>query len=105
MSPEKTTPVEPSPFKRGEGCQEWTLANPANSGRGLNDHRSSHRHGGVGGHGMRVQDVDVRDEISGDAPQGATAGAQAAKLRGSFGRRRSRSGGFRTATFGHALAP
>lgn len=75
MSPEKTSTVEPSLFNIGEGCQDWTLANPAKSGRGHNDHRSSHRHGGVGGRGMRVQVVDVRDEISGDGPRGPTAGA------------------------------
>jgi hypothetical protein len=75
MSPEKTSTVEPSLFKRSEGCQGWTLANPAKSGRGRNDRWSSHRHGGVGGHGMRVQVVDVRDEISGDELRGSTAGA------------------------------
>lgn len=75
MSPEKATTVEPSPFKIGEGCQGWTLANPAQSGRGHNDHWSSHHHGGVGGRGMRVQVVDVREEISGGGPRGPTAGA------------------------------
>jgi hypothetical protein len=75
MSPEKPTTVEPSLFKIGEGCQGWTLAIPVKNGRGRNDHRSSHRHGGVGGHGMRVQVVDVRDEICGGGLRGPTAGA------------------------------
>jgi hypothetical protein len=75
MSPEKTSTVEPSLFKRGEGCQGWTLANPARSGRGHNDQWSSHRHGGVGGRGMHVQVVEVRDKISGEGPVGPTAGA------------------------------
>ena len=75
MSPEKPSTVEPSVFKRREGCQGWTLANPVLSGRGQNDRWSSHRHGGVGGHGRRAQIVDVRDEISDDEPRGSTAGA------------------------------
>ena len=76
MSPEKTSTVEPSEFKRREGCQGqgWTRANPRNNRRGRNDDWSSHRHGGVGGHGMRVQVVELRDEISGGAPRGATVG-------------------------------
>ncbi len=40
------------------------LANPATSGRGPNDHWSSHHHGGVGGHGMRMMVEGVRNEIS-----------------------------------------
>jgi hypothetical protein len=74
MSLDMTKTVEPSLFKYGEGCQGWTLANPVQNGRGHNDHWSSYRHGGVGGRGMRVQVVDVREEISGVGPQGPTAG-------------------------------
>lgn len=56
--------MEPSRFRHGEGYQGWTLANPVKNGRGLNDCWSSHHHGGVGGHGMRVQVKGVRNEIS-----------------------------------------
>lgn len=75
MSLDKPTPVEPSLLLDGEGCQGWTKVNPAPSGRDLNDWLSSHCHGGVGGHGMRAQVVGLRDEISGQALDGATAGA------------------------------
>jgi hypothetical protein len=70
MSPEKTTTVEPSRFNSGEGCQGWILADPVTNGRNLNDHWSSHRHGGVGGRGMRVQVVDCerRDETHEEWP-------------------------------------
>jgi hypothetical protein len=81
MSPEKATTVEPNRLNRGESCQDWTLANLATSGRGRNDRWSNHRHGRVGGHGMRVQVVDIRDEISGDAPLGATAGPSGQTVR------------------------
>jgi hypothetical protein len=74
MSLENKTTVKPSPWCVGEGYQDWTLANPARSGRGRNDRWSSQRHGGVGGHGRRVLVVALRDEISSGGRQGPTAG-------------------------------
>ena len=67
--------VEPSRFRHGEGYQDWTLANPAQAGEAAMTNRSSHHHGGVGGHGMPVMVLDVRNEISADGRQSPTAGA------------------------------
>ena len=74
MSLERIQTVQPSHFEPGEGYQDWIPANPANSGRGPNDRRSSHRHGGVGGRGMRVLVKGVRNEISPGGRHGPTAG-------------------------------
>ena len=84
MSLENKTTVKPSLWSVGEGCQDWTLANPAMSGRGLNDRWSSHRHGGVGGHGMRVLVVALRNEISSggrNRPTADTSGQTARPVR------------------------
>lgn len=74
MSLETTKTVEPNLFAYDEGYQGRTLAIPAKSGRGQNDHWSGHHHGGVGGHGMCVMVEEIRNEISGDELQGSTAG-------------------------------
>ena len=83
--------VQPSLFRDGEGYQDRILADPVKNGRSLNDRWSGHRRGGVGGRGMRVLVMGLRDEIS---PGGRMARqrVQAAKPRGLSGRGRSRSG-------------
>ena len=75
MSLENKITVKPSRWCVGEGESDWTLANPAESGRGLNDRWSSQRHGGVGGHGMRVLVVALRNEICGRGRRRPTPGA------------------------------
>jgi hypothetical protein len=80
MSPEKATTVEPNRLNRGEGCQDWTLANLATSGRGRNDRWSNHRHGDVC-HSAHVQrrsaalDFRAAPEKP-DASSGITRGAK-----------------------------
>ena len=78
MSPENLQPVKPSLLECGEGCQGWTKANPATSGRGFNDGLSSYRHGVVRGRGMFVEVVVLTDEISADGRHGPTAGTSGA---------------------------
>ena len=75
MSPEKWNPTEPSPFSEDEGYQDWTMVNPAVSGRDLNDDWSSHRRGVVCGHGMSGQVVGLREEICAGGRQRPTAGS------------------------------
>jgi hypothetical protein len=65
MSPENASPAEPSPCRIGEGPRDWTKANPAPSGRGLNDRLSSHRRSGVSGGGRFGRQVGIKDEICG----------------------------------------
>jgi hypothetical protein len=75
MSPEKSKKsMEPSPSKKGEGYQGWTMVNPAKSGRDQNDDLSSHRHGVVCGHGMSEKVGVLREEICAGGRQGPTAG-------------------------------
>ena len=74
MSLDISTTVEPSQFRHGEGCQDRTRANPVQNGRGPNDDRSDYHHGGVGGHGMQVQVVGVRNEISAGGRQRPASG-------------------------------
>jgi hypothetical protein len=75
MSLDITKPtVEPSLFRYGEGYQDRILADPASSGRSLNDHWSGHHHGGVGGRGMRVLVKGLRNEISPGGRHGPAAG-------------------------------
>lgn len=75
MSLETLSTVKPSRCSVGEGYQDWTLANPAKSGRGLNEPWTGHQHGGVCGRGMHVQVVAIRDEISGGGRYCSTAGS------------------------------
>ena len=75
MSLDISTTVEPSQFRHGEGCQDWTRANPVKNGRGSNDDWSDQHHGGVGGHGMQVQVGGVRNEISPGGRQRPAAGS------------------------------
>ncbi len=63
MSPESASPVEPSHCRKGEGPRDWTKANPAPSGRGLNDPLSSHHHSGVSGDGRLGRRVGIKDEV------------------------------------------
>lgn len=56
----------------GEDEPGWKLANPARSGRGLNNRCSSQRHGGVGGRGMSVLVVVLKVEISRGGRKGPT---------------------------------
>ena len=74
MSLENKITVKPSRWYVGEGESGWILANPATSGRGLNDRWSSHRHGGVGGHGMRELVMALRNEICGRGRHRPTPG-------------------------------
>jgi hypothetical protein len=75
MSPEKTQKsMEPSPFEKGEGYQDWTMVNPAPSGRDQNDILSSHRYGVVCGHGMPEKVGVLREEICAGGLYGPTAG-------------------------------
>jgi hypothetical protein len=53
--------VEPSLFRIGEGCQDWSTRSAIKSDH--NDDLSSHHHGGVTGHGMFVQVLRLREEI------------------------------------------
>jgi hypothetical protein len=73
MSPENFPTVKPSLFRIGEGCQDWTKVNPAQSGRDLNDGLSSHRHGVVGADGMSAQVLALMEEICVDELPGSTA--------------------------------
>jgi hypothetical protein len=66
--------MKPSPFRTGEGCQDWAKVNPAASGRDLNGGLSSHRHGGVSGVGMCEKELGVRGEIPAGGWQHPTAG-------------------------------
>lgn len=75
MSLENKLTVKPSLWCVGEGESDWTLANPAVSGRGHNDRWSSQRHGGVGRHGMRVLVVALRNELCGRGRHRPTPGA------------------------------
>ncbi len=74
MSLESILHRKPNPCFVGEGCQDWTLANPGKTGRGHNDRWSNHHHGGVGGHGRRELVTALRDEISGGGFRNPTAG-------------------------------
>ena len=78
MSPENPQSVKPSLLECGEGCQDWTKANPATNGRGLNGGLSSHRHGVVRGRGMFVEVMVLKDEISADGRHRSTAGTSGA---------------------------
>ena len=75
MSLENKLTVKPSHWCVGEGESDGTPANPAVSGRGRNDRRSNQRHGGGGGHGMRVLVVALRNELCGRGRQRPTPGA------------------------------
>ena len=66
--------VEPSRLLGGEGYQDRILANPVTNGRGLNDRWSGQHHGGVGGRGMRVLVMGLRNEISPGGRQSPAAG-------------------------------
>ena len=81
MSPENSSPVEPSPCWKGEGPRDGTKANPARSGRGLNDRLSRHRHSGVSGDGMFGRQVGIKDEICGGGRQRPTPGASGEPVR------------------------
>ena|ERR1043166_667833 len=78
MSLENPQSVKPSLLECGEGCQDWTKANPALSGRGLNGGLSRHRHGVVRGRGMFVEVRVLTDEISADGHHRPTAGTSGA---------------------------
>ena len=75
MSLDRPNPMEPSLSIKGEGYQGWTMVNPATSGRDQNDNRSSHRHGGVRGHGMSEKVGVLREEICAGGRHGPTAGS------------------------------
>src|ERR1019366_4813940 len=76
MSPDNSkNPMEPNPFSEGEGYQDWTMVNPARSGRDQNDDRSSHRHSVVCGHGMSEQVGVLREEICAGGRHSPTAGS------------------------------
>jgi hypothetical protein len=62
MSPEILKTMKPSPFRIGEGCQDWNTKIAAMSSN-PNDDLSSHRHGGVGGHGMFDEVLVLREEV------------------------------------------
>jgi hypothetical protein len=81
MSPEMRTTAEPSRYANGEGYQDWTKANPAGSGRGLNDTLSSQHCGGVSEGGMSGRRVGTRDEISRDGRQRPTTGTSGEPVR------------------------
>lgn len=72
--------VEPSLFTMGEGCQDWNTRCVVMSS-GHNDDLSSHRHGGVGGHGMLVQVLRLREEICAGGGQTLTAGTSGSTAR------------------------
>lgn len=74
MSPDNSSPAEPSPCRTGEGPRDWTKANPARSGRGLNDRLSSHRRSGVSGGGTSGRQVGIKDEICASGRPRPTAG-------------------------------
>lgn len=74
MSPEMHQTAEPSRSTDGEGYQDWAMANPAKSGRGLNDAMSSQRCGGVGEGGRPRRVLELRDEICGGGRRRPTAG-------------------------------
>jgi hypothetical protein len=74
MSPERKRTVKSSRWCNGEDESDWMLANPAKSGRGLNNRWSSQRHGGVGGRGMSVLEVELKVEISRSGRKGPTPG-------------------------------
>ena len=75
MSPDNSkNSMEPNLFCEGEGYQDWTMVNPAQSGRDQNDDRSSHRHGVVCGHGMSGQVVVLKEEICPGGRQRPTTG-------------------------------
>ena len=78
MSLENPQSVKPSLLECGEGCQDWTKANPAMSGRGLNGGLSSHHNGVVRGRGRFVEVRVLMDEISADGRHGPTAGTSGA---------------------------
>ena len=63
MSPENASPAKPSPCRTGEGPRGRTKANPAASGRGLNDRLSGHHRSGVSGGGMPGRQVGIKDEV------------------------------------------
>ena len=73
MSPEMRQTAEPSRSANGEGEQDRTKANPAKSGRGLNDWLSGQCCGGVGEGGMPRRELEVRDEICRSGREGPTA--------------------------------
>lgn len=73
MSPDNASPVTPSPCRIGEGPRDWTKANHALSGRGLNDRLSS-RHSGVSGEGMLGRQVGIKDEVCDGGRSRPTAG-------------------------------
>jgi hypothetical protein len=89
MSLENKLTVKPSRWCVGEGESDWTLANPAVSGRGLNDRWSNQRHGGVGGHGMRVLVVVLRNELCGCGRHRPTPGASGQTARPVWRRQKS----------------
>ena len=74
MSPENPQTVKPSLFRIGEGRWDWTMVNPAKSGRDLNDGLSSHRHGVVSADGMCATGLVLMEEICDDGRQRPTAG-------------------------------
>ena len=81
MSPENQSTVKPSLCSDGEGYQGRTLANPVENGRGLNDRWSGQHRGGVGGQGMRRQDMALKDEISGGGRHRLTTGTSGQTVR------------------------
>jgi len=81
MSPENQNSAKPSLCTDGEGYQGRILANPVTNGRGLNDRGSGHHRGGVGGRGMSMKVMGIKDEISGGGRQGPTAGTSGQTVR------------------------
>ena len=71
-APKRTTTVKSNRWCNGEDDPDWRLANPAKSGRGLNNRCSSQRHGGVGGRGMSALVVALKVEISRGGRKGPT---------------------------------
>ena len=70
--PRDLSTVEPSLFTMGEGCQGWSGRFVVMSS-GHNDGLSSHRHGGVSGHGMFGKVLRLREEVCVGGGQTLTA--------------------------------
>ncbi len=75
MSPENQSAVKPSLCSDGEGYQDRILAYPRRQGgASLNDRWSGQHRGGVGGRGLCMEVMALKDEISGGGRHGPTAG-------------------------------
>jgi len=81
MSPEIPQPMEPNLFRIGEGYQDWTKVNSAQSGKDLNDGLSNYRHGGVRRHGMSAKVLVLMEEICVGGRHSLTAGTSGEPVR------------------------